>query len=243
MPENPIDGVERAEDGRFRVRIVGKQPLNHNVTAWTVARPGGYSFTPGEACRLSVDAEGWRDEDRPFTMSSLPDAPTLEWVIKHYPADAPGHRGMTARMAACEVGDTLLMGEPGGYFHDRGPGVFLAGGAGVTPFLAILRDLSRTRGTAGYRLLFSNSTAADVFLKTELDGLLGRDAIYQVTAEDTAFADRRRIDRAYLAEKIGNFDQFFYLCGPPTFSEEIRPVLLDLGTPEGKIIDKTLKGK
>ncbi len=98
-------------------------------------------------------------------------------------------------------------------------------------------------GAAGYRLLFSNSTAADVFLKDELDRHLGRDAIYQVTGEDTAFADRRRIDKAYLGEKIGHFDQFFYVCGPPTFSEELRPVLLELGVPEEKIIDKTLKGK
>ncbi|BAM04990.1 ferredoxin reductase domain-containing protein [Phycisphaera mikurensis] len=238
MTDSP-DAVSRAEDGRYRVRILGKQPLNHNVTAWTVARPDGYAFRPGEACRLAVDADGWRDEDRPFTMSSLPDAATLEWVVKHYPE----HEGMTQRMSGCGVGDTLLMGEPGGYFYDRGPGVFVAGGAGVTPFLAILRDLQRSGGTAGYRLLFSNSTAADVFLKDELDGLLGRDAIYQVTGEETGFADRRRIDAGYLGEKIGSFDQYFYLCGPPGFSEDLRPVLLGLGAPEEKIIDKTLKGK
>ena len=232
--------ASRAQDGRHRVRILGKQRLNHNVTAWTVARPEGYAFRPGEACRLAVDADGWRDEDRPFTMSSLPDAESLEWVIKHYPE----HEGMTERLAACEVGDELLMGPPGGYFHDRGPGVFLAGGAGVTPFLAILRELKRSGGgAAGYRLLFSNSTAADVFLKTEFDDLLGEDVLYQVTGEDAAFADRRRIDLAYLAEKIGHFDRFFYVCGPPGFSEDLRPVLLELGAPEEKIIDKTLKNK
>ena len=241
MPDTPAtaEAAPKAEDGRHRVRVLGKRRLNHNVIAWTVARPEGYAFRPGEACRLAVDADGWRDQDRPFTMSSLPDAPTLEWVIKHY----PDHHGMTERMQACEVGDDLLMGEPGGYFHDRGPGVFLAGGAGVTPFLAILRDLRRSGGTAGYRLLFSNSTAADVFLKDELDELLGQDTLYQVTNEDAAFADRRRIDKAYLAEKIGHFDQFFYVCGPPGFSEDLRPTLIDLGTPQEKIIDKTLKSK
>lgn len=231
--------TSRLEDGRHRVRILGKEVLNHNVIAWTAARPEGYAFAAGEACRLAVDADNWRDEDRPFTMSSLPDGESLEWVIKHY----PDHHGMTERLAACEVGDHLLMGEPGGYFHDRGPGVFLAGGAGVTPFLAILRDRARKGGAAGYRMLFSNSTAADVFLKDELDQHLGADVIYQVTAEDTDFADRRRIDKAYLAEKIGHFDQFFYVCGPPGFSEELRPALLELGVPEAKIIDKTLKGK
>ena len=238
-PTATADGTSQADDGRHRVRILGRERLNHNVTAWTCARPEGYAFRPGEACRLAVDADGWRDQDRPFTMSSLPDAPALDWVIKTY----PDHDGMTERLDACEVGDTLLMGEPGGYFHDRGPGVFLAGGAGVTPFLAILRDLKRSGGTEGYRLLFSNSTAADVFLKTELDGLLGRDAVYQVTGEDAAFADRRRIDHGYLAEKIGSFEQFFYVCGPPGFSEDLRPVLLELGAAEDKIIDKTLKNR
>ncbi len=100
------DATSRAADGRHRVRILGKERLNHDVTAWTVARPEGYAFVPGEACRLAVDADGWRDQDRPFTMSSLPDAESLEWVIKHYPA----HEGMTQRMSSCEVGDELLDG-------------------------------------------------------------------------------------------------------------------------------------
>ena len=39
----------------------------------------------------------------------------------------------------------------------------------------------------------------------------------------------RRVDRAYLEEKISDFDRRFYICGPPPFMEAVNAALTDLG--------------
>jgi ferredoxin-NADP reductase len=50
-----------------------------------------------------------------------------------------------------------------GAIEYKGEGVFIAGGAGVTPFIAILRQLqAENKTTTNY---FTNKTANDIILK------------------------------------------------------------------------------
>ena len=49
----------------------------------------------------------------------------------------------------------------------KGKGVFIAGGAGVTPFISIFRDLKKQNKIGNNILIFSNKTEADIILKDE----------------------------------------------------------------------------
>src|SRR6056297_1291666 len=111
------------------------EPVTHDTYRLECERPDGYDFRPGQATDLALDREGWRDQTRPFTFTSQPEDPRLEFVIKTYPA----HHGVTSEVATLIPGEKLLIGLPWGAIHDSGPGVFIAGGAGVTPFIPILR--------------------------------------------------------------------------------------------------------
>jgi predicted ferric reductase len=67
--------------------------------------------------------------------TSLNDNKQLEFTIKIYDS----HNGVT-RIRKLKHGDELII-RVWGAIEYKGEGVFIAGGAGVTPFIAILRQL------------------------------------------------------------------------------------------------------
>jgi ferredoxin-NADP reductase len=218
---------------RHRVQILDKHAISHDVNRWTLEKPDGYTFKPGQASHIALDKDGYRDEDRPFTFTSLPDDPTLELIIKTYPS----HDGVTDELADFEPGQHLLIEPAAGAIEFKGPGIFIAGGAGVTPFVAIFRQLFRDHQISGNRLIFANQTADDVFLQTELQQLLGDDILHVLSDEDAPFAVRGKVNSAFLQTHCSGFDsQFFYLCGPPPMGQELKQDLLKLGADKNKIV-------
>lgn len=212
--------------------------VTHDVRQIRLEKPEGFTFTPGQATEVAVDREGWRDEKRPFTFTSLSTDPYLEFVIKIY----PDHEGVTDQIGRLSRGDKLIIGDPWGTIEYKGEGVFLAGGAGVTPFIAILRDLHQRGEIRNNQLIFSNKTERDIILKEEFETILGDQFINVITQEkptgDHIFLDGV-IDKAFLKSQIEDFGQAFYVCGPDPFNKAIMAALEELGaSPEALIFEK-----
>ena len=55
------------------VKILDIADVTHNVRRYTLERPPGYAFEPGQATDVSLDEDGWRDNKHPFTFTALPD--------------------------------------------------------------------------------------------------------------------------------------------------------------------------
>jgi len=118
---------------REKVKIKSHEYLNHNVLQITTEKPDGYQFTSGQATDVAINQENWKDEKRPFTFTNLPTDDHLQFTIKIYSS----HDGVTEQLSKLKVGDELTIGEVYGTIQYKGKGTFLAGGAGITPFLAI----------------------------------------------------------------------------------------------------------
>jgi ferredoxin-NADP reductase len=207
------------------VTLLMSQFVTHDVKHFIVSKPQGFSVMPGQGVELAIDLPGLREQGRPFTPTGLAADWVLEFTIKGY-AD---HAGVTQALHRLEPGAELLMSEPCGTISYQGPGVFIAGGAGITPFLAILRDLARRGELDKQTLMFSNKTPRDVICEKELRHLLGERCVLLSTGTDAPGYAHRRIDRACLEEKIRDFDQRFYVCGPPAFMEAVSGALMDIG--------------
>lgn len=210
-----------------------KAPLTHDTHRYVFDRPEGYDFTPGQACHMALDRDGWRDEDRPFTFTSLPDEDRLEFTIKSY----PDHDGVTTRLAELEQGDTVLVDDPSGAIEDRGDGVFIAGGAGVTPFIAILRNKLEQKGTlAGNTLVFSNATEDDIIMRQEFERMEGLRCHWTVTEETGSPLARGMIDAEMLRPLVDPDRDTAYVCGPPEMTDAVREHLESLGVPKERLI-------
>lgn len=220
------------------LKITDIEEVTHDVRKITFEKPEGFEFEPGQATEVAIDKEGWRDEKRPFTFTSLNDEDHLQFVIKVY----PDHDGVTEQIGKLKVGDSLIIDEPWGTIQYKGEGVFLAGGAGVTPFIAILRDLYKKGKISGNKLIFSNKTEKDIILKDEFETMLGDQFVNVITDEkpkgDHIFLDGF-IDKDFLASQIDDFDQPFYVCGPMPFNEAVMGYLKELGAdPEALVFEE-----
>jgi ferredoxin-NADP reductase len=146
------------------------------------------------------------------------------------------------------VGDRIeARGPIGGYFvwepETGGPLLLIAGGSGVVPLMAMLRE----RAGAGVRvptaLLFSSRRRADVIYFDELEALQAADPTLRVfhtlTRERppgwTGYS--RRIDRSMLIDvlaSIGSQPRVF-ICGPTLLVETAAEALVGLAVDPSQI--------
>ncbi len=209
------------------VKILDIADVTHNVRRYRLERPEGYSFEPGQATEVSLDEDGWREKKHPFTFTALADERYLELTIKSY--FNTGGDGVTERLYGYKPGQSLILRDVWGTITYRGPGVFIAGGAGVTPFIAILRDLHHKRKLEGHTLIASNRTEADIILREEFEAMRGLETIWTVTDDTQSGLLHDRIDDKFLKSHVRDWQQNFYLCGPDDMVKELRGTLKDLG--------------
>lgn len=208
------------------------EEITRDVLRIVTEKPEGYSFVPGQATEVSIKKPGWANELRPFTFTSLPHEPYLEFIIKTYPS----HRGVTNQLLDIKVHDKLILSRPFGTIRYAGEGIFIAGGAGVTPFISILKDLKEKHLLGNNRLIFANKTKADIILEQDLDLMLGSNFINILSEEKIAGYHHGMITKDFLLAHINNFNQYFYLCGPPAMLTAVTNQLHDLEVKDPFII-------
>jgi ferredoxin-NADP reductase len=208
------------------VEILDIVPVTHNVRRYTLEKPKGFTFEPGQATEVSIDKKGWRERKSPFTFTALAEWDHLEFTIKSY----FDHEGVTNELWSLKPGDHLLLRDVWGTITYKGPGTFIAGGAGVTPFIAILRRLHADHQLEGNRLIVSNHTAADIILRDEFESMRGLQILWTLTDDPGAErVEHQRIDEEFLKRYIHDITQNFYLCGPDQMVKDLRGLLEGLG--------------
>jgi len=207
------------------VKIISTEPVTHDVKHFVVERPVGFEFVPGHATDLSINQEGWKDNKHPFTFTGLTEAPHLEFTIKIY----PNPQGVTHHLSELGPGDEVIISDPWGAIEYKGPGYFIAGGAGITPFIAILRDLNKRGEVDENVLFFSNKTDKDIILKDELKSMLGKNAHFTITRQKDSQYDQRKINSDFLKAEVKDFTKHFYVCGPDEMVNELNETLVKLG--------------
>ena len=55
------------------VKIISVENVTHDVKRFTIQKPAGYKFTPGQATEVSINTFALKNEKRPFTFTSLND--------------------------------------------------------------------------------------------------------------------------------------------------------------------------
>jgi len=215
------------------VAISKTEYVTPDVKRFRLTKPMGFTFEPGQGCMVSIDADGWRDKQRPFTFTNMPGQRYLELIVKIYP-----RYGVTQELSLLRKGDKLLLHDVFGTITYQGPGFFFAGGAGITPFLSIFRMLHKEKKLKDHTLVYSNKTADDVVLDEELTKLLGRRYLKFFTRQGVIGFRQARITRDVLITLVGDFDQHFYLCGPPEFVTDLQRMLVELGAkPESLVFE------
>jgi len=195
-------------------------------------KPPLYTFIPGQATEISINKIGWKNEKRPFTFTCLPDKNYLEFTTKTYPS----HKGVTNQLLQLKKDDELILHDVFGAIAYKGEGLFIAGGAGVTPFICIFRYLQSKNEIGDNKLIFANKREEDIILAEEFRNLLGDNFINILSDEQTDKYEYGQITEAFLKAHIQGINKKIYICGPEPMMDAIEKFLSHLHVDEKLII-------
>jgi ferredoxin-NADP reductase len=213
------------------VKIRSVRNVTHDVLRFVVDRPAGYTFVPGQATEVAINKKEWLQERRPFTFTSLPGDDHLEFTIKTYPS----RNGVTNALRQLKQNDELILHDVWGAISYKGEGIFIAGGAGVTPFIAIIRDLDSRKQIGSNVLIFANKTRADIIDEANFRKILGSAFINILADEKVDGYANGMINEEFLKGNVKNFKQQFYVCGPPPMMDAVLGQLKKLGVGENAV--------
>jgi ferredoxin-NADP reductase len=197
---------------------------------------------PGHVAGQHVDvrltAEDGYQAERSYSIASPPDGQRVELTIQRVP-DGELSTYMVGEM---RVGDEAeLRGPVGGWFvwqpEESDPVLLVAGGSGLVPLMAMVRERSRAGSAAPFSLLYSVRSPEVVLYAEELarragdgDGLtislLYSDSAPEGTARPVG---RIRPDDLAATGLPGGPGARAYVCGPTAFVETVAGLLADHG--------------
>jgi ferredoxin-NADP reductase len=206
------------------VKIKSIKHITHDVLQIVTEKPKQYNFTPGQATEVSINKPDWKEKKNPFTFTCLPEDDFLEFSIKTYPE----HKGVTNELLKLKKADELILHDVFGAISYKGEGVFIAGGAGITPFISIFRYLHSKNEIGDNKLIFANKKKEDIILSVEFKGLLGKNFINILSNEKAEGYANGQITEDFLKAYINDSTKNVYVCGPPPMMEAILKQLSNL---------------
>jgi ferredoxin-NADP reductase len=205
-----------------------------SVRTLELAVPDWPGHRAGQHLDVRLTAADGYVAERSYSIASAPGEPVSITVERLEDGEVSPY--LTEELL---VGDALeLRGPVGGYFvweeSDGGPLLLVAGGSGVVPLRAIIRQRQRSGSDAPVRLLYSARTLPDVIYRAELDSCKGGIAVsYALTRAQppgwTGYS--HRVDAGMLAEFAWPAGErpLAFVCGPTTFVETVATGLVGLG--------------
>jgi len=220
--------------------VTGLTPETAAVVTITLDPPDWPGHQAGQHLDVRLTAEDGYVAERSYSIASAPGEPLAITVERLEDGEVSPY--LTEELRA---GDQLeLRGPIGGYFvwkpADASPLTLLAGGSGIVPLRAILRDRLRTGSDVPARLLYSARTLPDVIYRDELgqhhDGVA---VSYTLTrAQPPGWTGHTgRIDAGLLADAAwpATAKPLAYVCGPTSFVETAAAGLVGLGYPPDRV--------
>jgi len=207
------------------VKIKSIKHITHDVLQIVTEKPKQYNFTPGQATEVSINKPDWKEKKNPFTFTCLPEDDFLEFNIKTYPE----HKGVTNKLLTVKKDDELILHDVFGAISYKGEGVFIAGGAGITPFISIFRYLHSKNEIGDNKLIFANKKKEDIILSAEFKGLLDKNFINILSDEKVEGYAHGQITEDFLKAYINDTTKNVYVCGPPPMMDAIQKQLSNIG--------------
>jgi ferredoxin-NADP reductase len=208
------------------------------VSTISIDVPGWPGHRAGQHLDVRLTAEDGYTAERSYSIAAASGEPVAITVERLDDGEVSPYLTQELR-----TGDQLeLRGPIGNWFvwdtRDGGPLLLIAGGSGIVPLRAILRQ---HRGSdIPVRLLYSSRTLEDVIYRAELDqyGDGARVAYTLTRAQPPGWTGYSgRVDQAMLTDLAwpANRRPLAFVCGPTNFVEKVAGDLVALGYPAARV--------
>jgi len=210
--------------------LTRREQVAEGTFAFYFDKPAGFSHQAGQNALLTLP-DG--SEAHTFTIASAPHERELMFATRM--RDSAYKRAL----AAAPIGAKFQLDGPAGVMvlheDEKRPAVFLAGGIGITPFLAMARDAAARLLPHRLFLFYSNRRPQDAAFFAELKHMQNRN--FRMVATMTNAPDwqgeKRMISRELLAEQVKDLrDPVYYFAGPPGMTMAAQGMLGEMGVNE-----------
>ncbi|WP_448625977.1 FAD-binding oxidoreductase [Geodermatophilus sp. URMC 64] len=224
------------------VEVVANDPVTHDMRHLVVRllEPEEIKYFPGQYMDFQVPGH---HATRSFSMANTPNREGIfEFVIKVYPG------GLFSGLLAdsIKVGDRLQVEAPFGAFRLRESStndlLFLGGGAGIAPLLALLRSMAERGIDRPVTFYYGARTVRDLCFEEELaklaeqlPGLTFVPALSEPAADDGWGGETGLITDVVARRETDLSRVDVYVCGPPPMVEAALVLLPRLGRSEDHI--------
>jgi ferredoxin-NADP reductase len=235
-----------------QVKLKKKEDVAEGTMAFYFEKPAGFQFKPGQFANLTLlnppetDAEG---NVRTFSLASAPLEEDLMFATRM--RDTAFKRVLKTM----PLGTEITLGGPFGSFtlhsDSSRPGVFMAGGIGITPFRSMILHASRSGLLHRLQLFYSNRRPEDAAFLQELEGIEKENTRYKFIGTMTQMEKSKRkwegrtglIDKQMLSQSMNDLKgSIYYVAGPPAMVSATGHVLTDLGISEDNIRSEEFAG-
>jgi ferredoxin-NADP reductase len=200
--------------------------------------PGWQGYSAGQHLDVRLTAEDGYQVERSYSVASAPANPHVTITVERLD-DGEVSPYLTE---ALRPGDQLeLRGPIGGWFtwrpSDGGPLLLIAGGSGVAPLMAMIRQKDALRSPVPVRLLSSSRAYDEIIFREELERLAAEDSELSVAhtltrSQPEAWSGySRRIDREMLEEFAWAAEErpLTFVCGPTPLVESVATLCVEMG--------------
>lgn len=229
----------------YEVRLEGSEEIAEGTMAFHFEKPNGFSFNAGQAIDLVlVDPPATDTQSARHTFSVVSAPFQGELVVATRMRDSAFKRSLKS----LPIGSPIKIEGPFGSFSlhsDRArPGIFIAGGIGITPFMSILRQAAKHQLPQRLVLLYSNRRPEDAAFLAELQQLEQQNKHFRLVATMTEMSKSARkwdgatgyVNADMVKRCLGELAApIFYVVGPPAMVGAMQNVLSRAGVAEGNI--------
>lgn len=194
-------------------RLIERRPEIPGVWTIVLEKPSGFKHTAGDYTELELDYGGGGGR-RWFSLSSAPDE---EYLTITFKLPEP-HSRFKAELMKLMPGDRLQISPPMGNFNlppSPRPVLFVAIGIGVTPFRAIVRQLTLVGKLNLWDIRMLHAAKPKQFLFEDVFALLGQ------ARQKTGV--RPRLDEQSVKQLVPDWQKrMIYLAGPEAVTSRIH---------------------
>ena len=225
-------------------RVARIEQESRDIRSFYLAANEPVTFLPGQHIPVCIPLGGDTPVIRTYSLSSAPSDGYLRISVK---AQGPASRYLHEQI---RVGGTLDVRMPMGSFTlasaSERPIVLIAAGVGITPLIAMLRELLASEEGRRIHVFHGARSLADLPFQQELAALRqqagGRLSVYRslsqpeaeaVQGRDYEHAGRLGIEQVKAMLALDDYD--FYLCGPASFTQDLYEGLRAVHVPDARI--------
>lgn len=234
------------------VKLNDRKQVAEGTMSFYFDKPKGFEFRAGQAMDVTLldppetDAEG---NIRTFSIASPPFEDHLMITTRMR------NTAFKRVLETATLGTEVKVENPGGsltlHKNSSKPGVFLAGGIGITPFLSILSQAAHDKLPHQLYLFYANHRPEDAAFLDTLDELQKANPNFHFipTMTDMEISQQKwtgetgKIDSAMLARNLpGLQGPIYYIAGPPAMVAAMRQMLITASIDEDDIRTEEFAG-